>query len=65
MYLHFSTCLLFCLAYRWERIYSFLEKEIRFTVTIGKVYMVLMMVTTTITLLMPALVGPPFLGHFG
>lgn len=32
---------------------------------LGKVYMVLMMVTATITLFMPALVGPQFLNHFG
>lgn len=33
--------------------------------TLGKFYMVLMMVTATITLFMPALVGPQFLSHFG
>jgi uncharacterized membrane protein len=32
---------------------------------LGKVYMVLMMVTATITLFMPALVGSQFLNHFG
>jgi uncharacterized membrane protein len=31
----------------------------------GKIYMVLMLVTATITLFMPALVGPRFAGHFG
>ncbi len=31
----------------------------------GKVYMALMMVTAVITLFMPAVVGPRFLGHFG
>lgn len=32
---------------------------------LGKVYMVLMLVTAVITLFMPARVGPTFLGHFG
>ncbi|MEP2669409.1 MAG: DUF2306 domain-containing protein [Cyclobacteriaceae bacterium] len=31
----------------------------------GKVYMLLMMVTAVITLFMPAQVGPQFFGHFG
>jgi len=33
--------------------------------TIGKVYMLLMFFTATVTLFMPAVVGPQFLGHFG
>jgi uncharacterized membrane protein len=32
---------------------------------LGKIYMVLMLVTGLITLAMPAEVGPRFLGHFG
>ncbi|WP_350284231.1 DUF2306 domain-containing protein [uncultured Croceitalea sp.] len=32
---------------------------------LGKVYMVLMLITAFITLFMPALVGPQFLNHFG
>ena len=32
---------------------------------LGKVYMVLMLITATITLFMPALVGPQVVGHFG
>lgn len=32
---------------------------------LGKVYMVLMLITAVITLFMPALVGPQFFGHFG
>lgn len=32
---------------------------------LGKVYMVLMLVTATVTLFMPAEVGPRFGGHFG
>jgi len=32
---------------------------------LGKTYMVLMLVTATITLFMPAQVGPTLLGHFG
>lgn len=33
--------------------------------TLGKLYMVLMLFTAVITLLMPAVVGPQFLNHFG
>ena len=33
--------------------------------TLGKVYMLLMLVTAMITLLMPAQVGPTLFGHFG
>jgi len=33
--------------------------------TFGRIYMVLMMITATITLFMPAQVGPQFLNHFG
>lgn len=32
---------------------------------LGMVYMALMMITASISLFMPALVGPQFLGHFG
>ena len=32
---------------------------------LGRIYMGLMLVTGIITLLMPAMVGPRFLGHFG
>jgi uncharacterized membrane protein len=32
---------------------------------LGKIFMVLMLVTATITLLMPAQVGPQIVGHFG
>ncbi|MDT0538842.1 MULTISPECIES: DUF2306 domain-containing protein [Croceitalea] len=32
---------------------------------LGKIYMILMLITGLITLFMPALVGPQFLGHFG
>lgn len=32
---------------------------------LGKIYMVLMLVTATITLFMPAQVGPRVVGHFG
>ncbi|MCK5813469.1 MAG: DUF2306 domain-containing protein [Cocleimonas sp.] len=31
----------------------------------GKIYMVLMLISATITLFMPAQVGPTLLGHFG
>ncbi len=33
--------------------------------SLGKAYMILMLATAGITLLMPATVGPQFLGHFG
>ena len=33
--------------------------------TIGKVYMILMLITATITLFMPAQVGPTLANHFG
>lgn len=33
--------------------------------SLGRIYMTLMMITALITLLMPAMVGPRFLGHFG
>lgn len=32
---------------------------------LGKIYMILMLITGLITLFMPALVGPQFLDHFG
>ncbi len=32
---------------------------------LGKIYLLLMMVTGTVTLFMPAEVGPKWLGHFG
>jgi uncharacterized membrane protein len=32
---------------------------------LGKVYMVLMLFTAAVSLLLPAVVGPRFLGHFG
>ena len=32
---------------------------------LGRIYMVLMMITAIITLFMPAFVGPQFLNHFG
>jgi uncharacterized membrane protein len=32
---------------------------------LGKIYMILMLVTATITLFMPAEVGPQVVGHFG
>jgi uncharacterized membrane protein len=32
---------------------------------IGKCYMILMLITAVVALLMPAKVGPAFLGHFG
>ncbi|MDP6969846.1 MAG: DUF2306 domain-containing protein [Gammaproteobacteria bacterium] len=32
---------------------------------LGKVYMVLMLITAIVTIVLPAHVGPSFLGHFG
>jgi uncharacterized membrane protein len=33
--------------------------------TLGRIYMILMLFTATVTLFMPAAVGPTFLNHFG
>ena len=41
------------------------KKGTRIHRRLGRVYMVLMLVTAVITLFMPALVGPQFLSHFG
>lgn len=41
------------------------KKGTDFHKNLGKIYMVLMMVTAIITLFMPAYVGPQFLHHFG
>ena len=42
-----------------------MEKGTRLHKALGKIYMPLMLVTATITLFMPAVVGPRLLGHFG
>lgn len=62
MYLHLITVipcvfigaylLLFQKGTRWHRL-------------LGKSYMIAMVITATISLFMPAMVGPQFLGHFG
>lgn len=41
------------------------KKGGKFHRTLGKVYMILMMITAVITIFMPALVGPQLFGHFG
>lgn len=43
----------------------FIKKGTHIHKGMGRVYMVLMLITATITLFMPAMVGPQFLGHFG
>lgn len=42
-----------------------MKKGTRLHKALGKIYMPLMLVTATITLFMPAVVGPRLLGHFG
>jgi len=42
-----------------------IKKGTKVHATAGRVYMILMMITATITLFMPAQVGSTFLGHFG
>ncbi|MDX6747448.1 DUF2306 domain-containing protein [Polaribacter sp. PL03] len=41
------------------------KKGTPFHRSLGKIYMLLMMITAIITLFMPAYVGPQFLNHFG
>jgi uncharacterized membrane protein len=62
MYLHLFTIVpcVFMGAYL-----LIVSKGTKFHRLIGKVYMVLMLITATITLFMQAKVGPQFLGHFG
>ena len=43
----------------------FMTKGTRRHKLLGKTYMILMLVTATITLFMPAQVGPRIIGHFG
>jgi uncharacterized membrane protein len=43
----------------------FKRKGTRFHKQLGKVYMLLMLFTSSVTLLMPAEIGPTFLNHFG
>ncbi len=62
MYLHLATvvpCFLL------GTILLLIRKGTRIHTALGKVYMVLMMITAFITLFMPARVGSQFLGHFG
>ena len=40
-------------------------KGTRFHKSLGKVYMALMLITASVTLFMPARVGPSVFGHFG
>ncbi len=42
-----------------------IKKGTKTHVVLGRIYMVLMIVTATITLFMPAHVGPTLLNHFG
>lgn len=42
-----------------------IKKGTKFHKVSGRIYMVLMLITASVTLFMPARVGPQFLGHFG
>lgn len=42
-----------------------IKKGTKFHKNAGRIYMILMLITATITLFMPAHVGPQFLNHFG
>lgn len=42
-----------------------IKKGTKFHRVSGRVYMILMLITATVTLFMPAQVGPQFLNHFG
>lgn len=62
MYSHLVTVIpcIFIGAYLFMR-----KKGTKHHKTIGKVYMILMLITACISLWLPAAVGPQFLGHFG
>jgi uncharacterized membrane protein len=62
MYFHLATVVpcIFLGAYLLMRM-----KGTPFHRLLGKIYMSLLTITALITLFMPALVGPQFLGHFG
>lgn len=62
MYSHLATVMpcIFLGAYvLWAKKGTVIHKKL------GRIYMVLMLVTAAITLFMPALVGPQLLNHFG
>ena len=62
MYIHLATvvpCFLI------GTLLLLLKKGTKIHVRFGRIYMVLMMFTATVTLFMPAQVGPTVLNHFG
>ncbi len=62
MYFHLATvvpCFFIGAILLW------IKKGTNFHKIVGRIYMVLMMVTATVTLFMPAQVGPQFFNHFG
>ncbi|MEZ4884830.1 MAG: DUF2306 domain-containing protein [Chitinophagales bacterium] len=62
MYLHLATvvpCFII------GTVLLLIQKGTSFHKNLGRVYMVLMLFTATVTLFMPAQVGPRFLNHFG
>lgn len=42
-----------------------IRKGTKFHIYAGRIYMILILITATVTLFMPAQVGPRFLNHFG
>jgi uncharacterized membrane protein len=62
MFIHLATVIP---AFFLGTILLFLKKGTVLHRKLGKIYMLIMLITATITLGMPAQVGPRFLGHFG
>lgn len=62
MFIHLSTVLP---AFVLGTTSLILKKGTKIHKTIGKIYMILMLVTATITLFMSAAVGPTLFNHFG
>ena len=62
MYVHLTTVIP---CFIIGGIMMFLEKGTPLHKALGRIYMILMLFTASITLLMPAHVGPTFLNHFG
>ena len=62
MYLHLFTVIP---CFIIGRIMMFLEKGTPLHKALGRIYMILMLFTASVTLFMPAHVGPILFGHFG
>ena len=62
MYIHLVTVIpcVFVVAYL-----LLFSKGTKWHRSLGKYYMISMVITAVVSLLMPAMVGPQFLGHFG